>query len=85
MLRNTMYIGRIDCSEYGVSTRGDFEPLVSEETFYRAQAVSAGPVQVSGPRERNHPDFPSQRLRTLRDVWSAADRQLVERAQRSLR
>ena len=58
MLRNTIYIGRIDCPEYAVSTRGDFEPLVSEETFYRAQAVSAGRVQVSAPRERNHPDFP---------------------------
>jgi len=35
MLRNTTCIGRIDCPEYGVSTRGDFEPLVSEDTFYR--------------------------------------------------
>jgi DNA invertase Pin-like site-specific DNA recombinase len=58
MLRNTIYVGRIDSPEYGVSTRGDFEPLVSEQTFYRAQAVSQGRVQVSAPRERNHPDFP---------------------------
>jgi hypothetical protein len=58
MLRNTIYIGRIDSPEYVVSTRGDFEPLVSEQTFYRAQAVSDGRVQVRAPRERNHPDFP---------------------------
>ncbi|MBI2187327.1 MAG: recombinase family protein [Acidobacteria bacterium] len=58
MLRRTVYIGLIDCPEYGVSTRGNFEPLVSEQTFYRAQAVSEGRVQVTAPRERNHPDFP---------------------------
>ncbi len=58
MLRNSIYIGRIDCPEYGVSTGGDFESLVSEQTFYRAQAVAEGRVQVTAPRERNHPDFP---------------------------
>ena len=58
MLRNTIYIGEIESPECGVSTRGDFEPLVSEQTFYRAQAVAEGRAQVSGPRERNHPDFP---------------------------
>ena len=58
MLRNSIFIGRIESPEYGVSTRGDFEPLVSEQTFYRAQAVSDGRVQVTAPRERNHPDFP---------------------------
>jgi site-specific DNA recombinase len=58
MLRCTVYIGRIESPEFGVSTRGDFEPLISEQTFYRAQAVSEGRAQISAPRERNHPDFP---------------------------
>jgi site-specific DNA recombinase len=58
MLRCTVYIGRIETPEFGVSTRGDFDPIVSEEIFYRAQAVSEGRVQVTAPRERNHPDFP---------------------------
>jgi len=58
MLRCTVYIGRIESPEFGVSTRGDFEPLISEQTFYRAQAVSEGRAHVSAPRERNHPDFP---------------------------
>jgi hypothetical protein len=40
MLRSTLYIGVINSPEYGVSTRGNFEALVSEQTFYRAQAVS---------------------------------------------
>src|SRR5918993_5671287 len=58
MLHCTVYIGRIETPEFGVSTRGDFDALISEQTFYRAQAVSEGRAQVSAPRERNHPDFP---------------------------
>lgn len=58
MMRNPIYVGRVDSPDYGVSTRGDFEPLVEEATFYRAQAVLDGRVVVAGPRQRNHPDFP---------------------------
>jgi len=43
----------VNSPEYGVSRRGDFEPLVSDETFYRAQAVLTGRLQVAGPRQRN--------------------------------
>jgi site-specific DNA recombinase len=41
-----------------VSVQGDFEPIVDEPTFFRAQALLDGRVVVSGPRQRNHPDFP---------------------------
>ena len=41
-----------------MSTQGDFEPLIDEATFYRAQAVLDGRVVVAAPRQRNHPDFP---------------------------
>jgi site-specific DNA recombinase len=58
MMRNPIYIGKIESPDYGVSTQGDFEPVVDEATFYRAQAVLDGRVVVSGPRQRNHPDFP---------------------------
>ena len=58
MMRNPIYVGRIESPDYGVSTRGDFEPLIDEATFYRAQAVLDGRVVVAGPRQRNHPDFP---------------------------
>ena len=35
-LRNQLYAGIVDVSEYGVrGTRGDFEPLISEDLFYR--------------------------------------------------
>jgi hypothetical protein len=57
MLKCTLYIGVINSPRYGVSTRGNFEALVSEQTFYRAQAVAEGRVQPSAPRVRNHPDF----------------------------
>ena len=58
MMRNPIYVGRVDSPDYGISTQGDFEPLVDEATFYRAQAVLDGRILVAGPRQRNHPDFP---------------------------
>jgi hypothetical protein len=57
-MRNPIYAGRVESPDYGVSTKGNFEPLVDEATFYRAQAVLDGRVVVAGPRQRNHPDFP---------------------------
>jgi hypothetical protein len=48
----------VESPDYGVSARGDFEPLIDEATFYRVQAVLDGRVVVTGPRARNHPDFP---------------------------
>jgi hypothetical protein len=58
MMRNPIYAGKVESPDYGVSTRGNFEPLVNEATFYRAQAVLDGRIVVAGPRRRNHPDFP---------------------------
>ena len=58
MLRNRIHIGQIESPDCGVSARGDFEPLIDETTFYRAQAVLDGRVTVAAPRQRNHPDFP---------------------------
>src|ERR687896_913360 len=44
LLRNQLYAGIVDVPEYGVrAKRGDFEPLISEDLFYRAQAVLCGP------------------------------------------
>jgi hypothetical protein len=62
MLRNPAYIARIEVrrgdDRGGVSVAGDFTALVSEETFYRVQAILDGRVVVAGPRPRNNPDFP---------------------------
>ena len=77
MLRNRIYIGQIDSPECGVTARGDFEPLIAEATFYRAQAVLEGRVPVVAPRQRNHPDFPLRAFvqcatcgRALTGSWS---------------
>ena len=58
MMRNPIYVGKVESPDYDVSTKGNFEPLVDEATFYRAQAVLDGRIVVAGPRQRNHPDFP---------------------------
>jgi hypothetical protein len=52
MMRNPIYAGKVESPDYGVSTKGNFEPLVDEATFYRAQACSMAaswsPVRASG-------------------------------------
>ena len=59
LLRNQLYAGIVDVPEYGVrGKRGDFEPLLSEDTFYRVQAVMAGRTPSAAPLLRGHPDFP---------------------------
>jgi site-specific DNA recombinase len=58
MMRNPIYAGKVESPDYGVSTKGDFDPLVDEATFYRAQGVVDGRIVVAGTRQRNHPDFP---------------------------
>src|SRR5499427_5810689 len=47
MLRNRIYIGQIESPEMAVTARGDFEPLIDEAMFYRAQAVLDGRVTVA--------------------------------------
>jgi site-specific DNA recombinase len=58
MLRNRAYIAQIDVPDFGISTRGDFEPLVTENVFFRVQAILDGRYEVTAPRQRNDPDFP---------------------------
>ncbi len=86
LLRNQLYAGIVDVTEYGVrGKRGDFEPLISEDLFYRVQAV------LSGRRSEHHataagaPGLPAARLRALRVLWSRPHRQLVEGPKRVLR
>jgi site-specific DNA recombinase len=59
LLRNQLYAGIVDVTEYGVrGKRGDFEPLTSEDLFYRVQAVLSGRAPSTRPQQRAHPDFP---------------------------
>jgi site-specific DNA recombinase len=59
LLRNQLYAGTVDVPEYRVrGKRGDFEPLISEDLFYRVQSVLTGRIPNTAPRKRAHPDFP---------------------------
>jgi hypothetical protein len=59
LLRNQLYAGIVDVTEYGVGgKRGDFEPLISEDLFCRLQAVLSGRLPSTTPKQRAHPDFP---------------------------
>ena len=59
LLRNQLYAGIVDVTEYGVrGKRGDFDPLISEDLFYRVQSVLSGRVPTKTPQQRAHPDFP---------------------------
>jgi site-specific DNA recombinase len=85
MLENPLYIGTVDVPDYGVRwKRGDFEPLVSEDVFYRVQVVLAGRVQPMSPRQRNRPEFRFERsahcsvcARGLTGSWSKRRRPLL--------
>ena len=86
LLRNQFYAGIVDVTEYGVrGKRGDFEPLISEDLFYRVQAVLSGRLPSTTPQQRAHPGLPATGLRALRVLSSRPHRQLVERPQRILR
>lgn len=58
MLRNPLYAGWLVGFNGSVRTRANFEPLVTEETFDRVQAILDGRRPTVTPHVRNHPDFP---------------------------
>jgi hypothetical protein len=59
LLRNQLYAGIVDLTEYGVrGKRGNFEALISEDLFFRVRAVLSGRVPSTSPQQRAHPDFP---------------------------
>ena len=58
ILRNRVYIAQIDVPEFGISTRGDFEPLITESIFFHVQGILDGRYEVTAPKQRNDPDFP---------------------------
>jgi len=62
LLKNPLYAGRIEVSKWGISTRGDFEPIVSEDVFGRVQARLAGRTPEARTYARSHPDFPLRRF-----------------------
>ncbi len=58
LLRNPLYAGNMRAPRWGFEGKGNFDPLVSEEIFFRAQAVLDGRAPTSAAYVRNNPDFP---------------------------
>jgi hypothetical protein len=59
MLQNKLYVGIVDVPGYGViGKRGDFDPLIPDDVFYRVQAILTGRVHTTGPYQRRRPEFP---------------------------
>ena len=57
MLMNKRYIGYID--SFGVTVRGDFDPIVSEDVFYRVQPKLHRKAKTTQVRYlRDNPEFP---------------------------
>ena len=58
ILRNPVYISQIQVAAFGISKRGEFEPLITEKIFFRVQGILDGRYELTAPRGRNDPDFP---------------------------
>jgi site-specific DNA recombinase len=58
LLRNPVYHGIVESKKWGISVRGDFEPIVSPELFDQVQQVLAGKAAITAPRPANRDDFP---------------------------
>jgi site-specific DNA recombinase len=79
VLQNRVYVGYVRSAGWSCEVRGDFEPLVDEDTFGRVQRelVTAPTSTRAIARHLNHPDFPLRRFarcgtcdRPLTGGWS---------------
>ncbi|HSX15907.1 MAG TPA: recombinase family protein [Candidatus Saccharimonadales bacterium] len=66
IFRNKFYAGKVVSKQYGLEVQGQHPPMISEEVFYRVQAVLDGrnyntPI-VLARRTRNNSDFPLRRV-----------------------
>ena len=66
IFRNKFYIGKVVSKKYGLEIQGQHTPMISEELFYRVQAVIDGrntsKFVVATRRNRDNPDFPLRRI-----------------------
>jgi hypothetical protein len=49
--------GIVDVPDYGIRAKRGFEPLISDDLFYRVQSMLSDRVPTTTPRQRAHPDF----------------------------
>ncbi len=87
VFRNKFYAGKVLSKTYGLEVQGQHVPMVSEELFYRVQAILDGRNRNAGPyaskRSLDSEDFPMRRLvscsrcgRPLTGSWSKGKNQL---------
>ena len=63
ILKNPVYCGRLVSHRWELDERGDWQPLISEETFDRVQGLLSGRRGGSAARrKRDHEDFPLRRF-----------------------
>lgn len=65
LLQNEAYIGWVQAKGWPERARGDYEPLISEEVFYRVQkriSSKRGHAKLHTRHRPEHPDFPLRRF-----------------------
>jgi site-specific DNA recombinase len=66
VFRNKFYAGKVVSKKYGLEVQGQHAPMVTEEVFYRVQAILDGRNRNAAPalarRSLESPDFPLRRI-----------------------
>ena len=66
IFRNKFYAGKITSRKYGLEVQGQHTPMITEELFYRVQAIIDGRNRNAAPtlarRNLDSPDFPLRRI-----------------------
>ena len=62
MLTNPLYAGLIKCKWFPDLIEAIHKPVITRETFFKAQQIITGKRPSIVPRARNHPDFPLRRF-----------------------
>lgn len=66
IFRNKFYAGKIISKKYGQEVTGQHTPMITEEQYYRVQAILDGRnTNISTPlakRNKDNPDFPLRRI-----------------------
>ena len=85
IFRNKFYAGVVVSKKYGLEVRGQHTPMITEEQFYRVQAILDGRNRNSptlGRRSLDSTDFPLRRIvscsicsQSLTGAWSRGKRQ----------
>ncbi|MEO8104932.1 MAG: recombinase family protein [Candidatus Saccharibacteria bacterium] len=87
IFRNKFYAGKVVSKQYGLEVQGQQAPMITEETFYRVQAILDGrnhntPVMLAR-RSHHNPDFPLRRIvhcgrcgQSFTGAWSQGKRLL---------